>query len=94
MMYLLRFVDRQAIKGGSSEYAHQYHWKVGEAKPRFSDGNGFNDVCEVYADGSELVYIRKRYTNIPDCPTLGFMVWKPPFAQFIYDHLIYEPKPL
>lgn len=69
----------------------QHNWWVGSKKPRQKDGNCFDDVREVYADGPELAVVRRRCINIPDVPTAGFMVWKPPFAQFIYDTLIYEP---
>lgn len=71
---------------------HQYTWHVGSKKPRQEDGNCFDDVCEVYADGPELECVRRRCTNIPDVPSSGCMVWKVPFAQFIYDSLVYEPS--
>lgn len=88
MLYILRQSDRV---GRSSEFTTQYTWYVGGTKPRHSDGNPFNDVIEVYADGSELESVRKRITGIPDVPAANCVVWKPPFAQFIYDSLIYEP---
>ena len=90
MLYILRLADRI---GYSSEYSQQHLWHVGGTKPRHKDGNTFNDVMEVYADGPELEAVRKRCVNIPDAPASGSMVWKPPFAQFIYDTLVYEPTP-
>ena len=86
MMYILRQSD------GISEDPNQHTWHVGGKKPRQVDGNCFNDVCEVYADGQELASVRRRCTNIPDIPSSGSMVWKGPFAQFIYDSLVYEQK--
>lgn len=80
MMYILR-----------STRVEEYTWNIGGTKPRLKDGNTFDDVCEVYADGRELDIVRRRCTNIPDVPSSGSMVWKAPFAQFIYDSLVYEP---
>jgi hypothetical protein len=80
MMYILRCTQ-----------VGEYTWNIGDTKPRLKDGNTFDDVCEVYADGRELETIRRRCTNLPDVPSSGAMVWKAPFAQFIYDSLLYEP---
>lgn len=79
-MYILRSIR-----------VEEYTWNIGGTKPRLTDGNPFDDVCEVYADGRELETIRRRCTGIPDVPSSGAMVWKAPFAQFIYDSLVYEP---
>jgi len=92
MLYILRQSDRV---GHSSEFSNQYTWHVSGTKPRHSDGNPFNDVVELYADGPELECVRSRVTGIPDVPSSNCVVWKPPFAQFIYDSLVYEPvKPV
>lgn len=89
MMYILRQSD--VVKTKLNDELPQYVWHVGGKKPRQTDGNSFDDVCEVYADGHELESVRKRCVNIPDIPSAGCMVWKGPFAQFIYDSLVYEP---
>lgn len=80
MLYVLRQAD---------EDTKQYDWYVGGMKPRAKDGTTFTDVTEVYADGPELAHIRKTCTNIPDAPNQGYMVWRAPFAQFVYDSLVY-----
>lgn len=87
MMYLIRQSDKdRAAKLGGETKEYPYH--TGEGKPRHKNGEGFEDVCEVYADGHELEMIRRRYTNLPDVPSSASMTWKGDFAQFIYDHLI------
>jgi len=82
-MYVLRQADKLT----------QHDWYVGGKKPRHKDGRPFEDVCEVYADGPELEKVRQRCINIPDIPGSASVVWKRPFAQFIYDSLVYEPEP-
>lgn len=92
MMYLIRQSDL-APNGQLNEKAPEHNWEVGGKKPRHFDGTPFEDVVEVYADGRELENIRQRVTGIPDVPSSAFVVWKAPFAQFIYDSLIYVPAP-
>lgn len=90
MMYIVRQSD--IANSSFDKDPCQHAWHVGDKKPRQDDGNCFDDVCEVYADGHELESVRRRCSNIPDVPSSGCMVWKPPFAQFIYDSLIFEPS--
>ena len=90
MMYILR--QSEIVQTKVTDDLPQHTWNVGGKKPRQLDGNCFDDVCEVYADGPELESVRRRCTNIPDIPSSGCMVWKGPFAQFVYDSLVYEPS--
>jgi hypothetical protein len=90
-MYLIRQSDLKS-DGKFNEKAPQHNYELGGKKPRNKDGTSFEDVIEVYADGRELKDIRQRVTGIPDVPSSSFVVWKQPFAQFIYDSLIYVPE--
>ena len=90
MMYLIRKSDLKS-NGQLNEKAPQHNYELGGKKPRNKDGTSFEDVIEVYADGGELESIRQRVTGIPDVPSAAFVVWRAPFAQFIYDSLVYVP---
>jgi hypothetical protein len=87
MMYIIRQCDKAKVAGKLNDEPEQYNWHVGEARPRERGGSGFEDVCEIYADGHELANIRKNYANLPDVPSAHSMTWKGQFAQFIYDHI-------
>jgi hypothetical protein len=94
MMYIIRQSDKDAAalmsrhsRHGDTVETKNYTWHVGEGRPRNSD-QGFEDICEVYADGHELENVRKNYKNLPDVTNeCGGVVWKGDLAQFIYDHL-------
>ena len=88
MMYIIRQSDKVKVAEHFNEEPKEYVWHVGEKRPR-TPGTllGFEDVCEVYADGHELEHIRKIHTNLPDVPTAHSIIWRGDFAQFIYDHL-------
>jgi len=67
-----------------------FDWHVGEKKPSRNPSNEFEpftDVCEIQADGHELDYIRKNFSNLPMCHK-AVVTWKGEWAQFIYDHLV------
>lgn len=86
MMYIIRQSDKDKVLGKFNDEPRQYNWHISEQRPRTSN-QAFEDVCEIYADGHELEYIRKKHTNLPDAPTAHSVVWRGDFAQFIYDHL-------
>lgn len=62
----------------------EYTWHVGDLKP--SDNTSFTDVKEIQADGDELEYIQRNFSNIP-MHTGRVVSWKGSVAQFIYDGL-------
>jgi hypothetical protein len=55
-------------------------WHTGSSKPECVK------VVEVQADGGELEYIKRAFTNLP-CSIKAVVQWKGELAQFIYDNL-------
>lgn len=53
-------------------------------KPREIYGN--RPVSEIQADGDELEYIQKHFTNLPMANLSRVVRWKGDLAQFIYDN--------
>jgi len=84
MMYVV-------IKDSNGGKIREAGWHVNMGKPEVRPFNTLErhtfQVVEVQADGHELLYIRKNFRQLPDCPEKGVVVWRGDFAQFIYDHL-------
>lgn len=97
MLYIVCKYDVEVAKMHRKEGRHcetrGYQWHVGQARPCLVDeldfyrDKPFDDVCEIQADGHELLYIRSRFKNLPDVPDSYAVRWKGEIAQFIYDHL-------
>ena len=77
MMYIT--VQKNAPHGEKKEL----YWHVGERKPSLDT---HETVIEIQADGDELDHVRKIYVNLPQASG-RVVLWKDPFAQFIYDNL-------
>jgi len=60
---------------------HFHTWSVGKSLPERID------VDEVQADGDELNYIMKNFTNIPFHNSKLVQSWTGDVAQFIVKHL-------
>ena len=62
-------------------YEHVHH--ISEAKPNIKIGES---VIRVQADGDEVDYIHRHFSNIPFA-NKRVVIWTGAFAQFIYDNL-------
>ena len=94
MLYFVRQCDRDMYKRDAFKrsndrpvYEKDYSWHVGDGIP-----SGFDDVCEVQADGHELDLILKRFPNLPiakyeNGDLKRVMLWSGDFAKFIYHNL-------
>lgn len=91
MLYIVRKCDVEVAKMHRKEgrdcETDDYPWHIGEVRPCLANNTSFEDVCEIQADGHELLYIRSRFKNLPDVPDNYGVRWKGEIAQFIYDHL-------
>lgn len=90
MLYIVRLSDRQYAEKCRAEYTEvdefTYTWNIGNEVPSFAGGDKFRDVVEIQADGHELLYIGRHFTNLPMSKS-KIVTWSAPWAQFIYDNL-------
>jgi len=82
---------QEAMSLGAKPSLHEYQWHVGTMlgkmpKPIDMKGEPFTDVVEIRADGEELAFILSNSNNLPVLHGRS-VVWKAPWAQFIYDNL-------
>lgn len=61
-------------------------WHVGDRAPNLSP----DVVMEIQADGDELEYIKRNFTNVPFHNSRRVMYWFGEMAQFIFANL--DPK--
>lgn len=70
MLYIVRKCDVEFAKMRRKEgrycETNDYPWHIGEVRPCLADKTPFEDVCEIQADGHELLYIRSRFKNLPE----------------------------
>lgn len=61
----------------------KYYWQEGGVKPDLPDTE---TIISIEADEAELDYILENFDSFPTA-NASPMIWKTPFAQFIYDNM-------
>jgi hypothetical protein len=77
MMYII--VSPSAVGRAPEKFV----WLLGEKKPEIQG----QPVLWVQADSKELAEILTKFRGVPFKPETYSMVWRAPWAQFIYDNL-------